>query len=203
MTAITFSVLFLSTLASAIWLQRNSKGLGEDSRATVQAAALSCLFIALAALTETLFSQSTNDLQTLHRMLGNLAYYAALPLLASAMLVSVLNKHWSRPAWGRWLIGLFALFELLRRMEQGEIYTQIVAVLTCAAMLFAAIKISQPLLRGIGVIATINMSLALMLFGPGTLVTELSNPPAYAILLAAAVPITAHVLRLNIKQSEQ
>ncbi|WP_432471061.1 hypothetical protein [Amphritea sp. HPY] len=202
MTAITFSVLFLSTLVSAIWLQRSSKGLAEQPRATVQAAALSCLFIALAALTETLFSQSTNDMQTLHRMLGNLAYYAALPMLVSALLVSALQQHWSRPAWGRWLIGLFALFELLRRMEQGELYTQTIAVLACATMLFAAVKIRQPLLRGIGVIATINMSLALLLFGPGTLVAELSNPSAYAVLLASAVPITAHVIRLNIQQPE-
>lgn len=196
---ITFALIALvaSALFSALQLQRSAEKLADEPKVTLQAASLSALFIGVAALAELLLDNSDIDLQTLQRMLSNLAYYAALPLLASAIIVTARNDHWSRPAWGRWLIGLFALFELLRRMEHGELYTQILAVAISVAVLYATIIQSNATLRRTALLITLNLSLALLLFGPGSLLPEHSSPFLYPVLLAATLPLIASGLKLG------
>lgn len=198
MIILSLGALLVSALVSALLLKRSAENLADDPKATLQAAALSSLFIGLAALAELLLNQGGTDLQTLQRILSNLAYYAALPLLASAMLVCARNDHWSRPAWGRWLIGLFALFELLRRMEYGELYTQVIAVAVSAAILVSALITRHKLLRGITLFAGLNMAIALLLTGPGALSPDYSNPTLYPLLLAGAIPLTAIAIKQTV-----
>jgi len=47
-----------------------------------------------------------------------LSLYAALPLLVSTLLASALNYHWSRLIWGRILLALCVVFELMRRFNE-------------------------------------------------------------------------------------
>ncbi|WP_299202264.1 hypothetical protein [uncultured Amphritea sp.] len=204
MLSLALGALLIGALFAALQLQNSAKNLTKDQadspRTTLQAGALSALFIALSALAELLLTQTGSDIETLQRMLANLAYYAALPLLATAMLVSARNAHWERPAWGRWLIGLFALFELLRRMEHGELYTQVVAVFVSAALLFAALLTHEKRLRGVTLIASINMAIALLLTGPGALLPNPldDNDYLYPLLLAGALPLIASAIKQTV-----
>ncbi|MBN0989227.1 hypothetical protein [Amphritea pacifica] len=210
MHTLTLVALIISSMASALLLKRAAQSLVDDQpKATLQAASLSLAFIGVAALADLLttlsLASSSIDLQTFQRLLSNLAYYAAIPLLASAMLVSARNSHWSRPAWGRWLIGLFALFELLRRMEHGEIYTQMVAVAVSAAMLASAFMTGEKQLRSITLLAAINMAVALMLTGPGNLVSSplVDSNYLYPLLLAAALPLCAMSIKQMVRFNQQ
>ena len=195
MLLLALCALLAGALFAALQLQRCAESVTGDARVTVQAAALAAVFVGLAALGELLLQQAGQDLATLQRMLSNLAYYVSLPFLASALLVSIRNDHWSRPAWGRWLIGLFALFELLRRMEQGELYTQIVAMVVSGVMLTMALQLRQKLLRGMAIFAALNMAVALLLAGPGSLLPEYANTTLYPLLLAGAIPLTAIAIK--------
>jgi len=202
--SLALGALLIGALFAAYLLQTGAvkltTELADAPRTTLQAGALSALFIAFSALAELLLNQTGSDIETLQRMSTNLAYYAAIPLLATAMLVSVRNSHWERPAWGRWLIGLFALFELLRRMEHGETYTQVVAVAVSAVMLAAVLMTRQKQLRSITLLAAVHMSIALLLTGPGALVPDaLSNYSyLYPLLLAGALPLSAIAIKKTV-----
>ncbi|MBR9868394.1 MAG: hypothetical protein GYB20_11975 [Oceanospirillales bacterium] len=204
MLNLALSALLISALFAAFILQKSAKKLTEEladePRTTLQAGALSALFIAFSAFAELLLNQTGSDIETLQRMFTNLAYYAAIPLLASAMLVSARNSHWERPAWGRWLIGLFALFELLRRMEHGEIYTQVVAVAVSGVMLTAAVMTRHKQLRSITLLAAVNMSIALLLTGPGALTASplAESSYLYPLLMAGALPLAAIAIKQTV-----
>ncbi len=200
MLNLALGALLIGALFSAFQLQNSAQRLPDSPRTTLQAGALSALFIALSALAELLLNQAGSDIETLHRMFANLAYYAALPLLASVMLVSTRNQHWQRAAWGRWLIGLFALFELLRRMEQGELYTQILAVAVSATMLLAALMTKEKALQKANLLAGINMSITLLIAGPGALMPNSlpENSYLYPLLMAATLPLFAIAIKQTV-----
>ncbi|BBB27658.1 hypothetical protein [Amphritea japonica] len=200
MLNLALGALLIGALFTAYQLQNSAQQLPDSPRTTLQAGALSALFIALSALAELLLNQASSDIETLQRMFANLAYYAALPLLASAMLVSTRNQHWQRAAWGRWLIGLFALFELLRRMEQGELYTQIIAVAVSATMLLAALMTKEKALQKANLLAGINMSITLLIAGPGALMpnTLPENSYLYPLLMAATLPLFAIAIKQTV-----
>lgn len=200
MLSLALGALLIGALFTALQLQKSAQQLPDAPRATLQAGALSALFIALSALAELLFNQAGSDTETLQRIFANLAYYAALPLLASVMLVSTRNQHWQRPAWGRWLIGLFALFELLRRMEHGELYTQIIAVAVSATMLLAALMTKEKVLQKANLLAGINMAITLLIAGPGALMPNSlpENSYLYPLLLAATLPLFAIAIKQTV-----
>ena len=199
MTTIAFSVLLISALATAGWSYRGATQLSGDKQTTLQVLSLCSSFIALAALADLLLTDTGSDLTTLQRMLGNLAYYAAIPLIASTAVATGRKQHWSRPAWGRWLIALFALFELLRRMEYGAEYSQVMAALCVLAIALSALRFSSAAAKSLGLIAASGFAIALLLFGPGSLLPELTNSSYYALALAASIPIYGYTLRLSLR----
>ncbi|RTE64630.1 hypothetical protein EH243_16120 [Amphritea opalescens] len=202
--SLAYGALLISALFAALQLQRHANTQPDGPKATLQATALSALFLAIWSLSE-LISRSDSiagtDIATLQRLLSNLAYFVALPFFATALLISARHSHWERPAWGRWLIGLFALFELLRRMQHGELYTQIVAVAVPAAMLLAVWSQSRAQLRGTTLLATANMAIALLLMGPGALLTNplFDHPFLYPLFLAATLPLSAIAIKQSVR----
>ena len=67
-------------------------------------------------LVHALFSLIDTGLPWSIRLLPQqLSLYAALPLLACTLLATQLNYHWSRLIWGRVLLALCVVFELMRR----------------------------------------------------------------------------------------
>lgn len=95
---------------------------------------LSLLAAAVATAGQVVLNPQGSDSGTLMRIFTNLALYAAAPMLVTALVALARTYPISRPAWGRWLLGLFALFELCRRMGYGEQYTLILALCCIAGM---------------------------------------------------------------------
>ncbi|MGB0733012.1 MAG: hypothetical protein ACPGPF_04580 [Pontibacterium sp.] len=102
---------------------------------------LSLIFIAIAQLGEWLLSGSLDqDISTLNRMLQNLALFTGIPLISSTVFVAAFAWNPDKPAWGRWLLALLALFEVTRRAEAGTEYQAIMIALCALALLLPALK---------------------------------------------------------------
>lgn len=155
---------------------------------------LSATFIACSTLGTLLIHQQTPDLITLKRILANLSFYAGIPLLASAF-VDIAWKHdWSKPTWGRWLLVLFALFELTRRAEFGAQYSQIMAALSVAALLISFIKKANSAAIIPGVLASSFMAASLLIFSPTSIIPTLESSHYAAFSLAVSLAILTNAL---------
>lgn len=147
---------------------------------------LSAAFISSSAAANLLFTGADQDSETLIRILDNLAYYAAIPFIASALLDTAHRFEWSKAAWGRWLLALFALFELCRRMSYGNEYSQFMAITCVAVMAYSAVKLIGPA-RLITLLSTALLALSLLLFGKHSLLPAYSNTLAYALTFSGAL----------------
>ncbi len=153
---------------------------------------LGALSLALAALGRLTLTGGAQDPQTLRLMLDNLAYYAGLPMMASVAIAHGWQRQWSRAAWGRWLLGLFALFELLRRSDMGALYAQALALLTCLAMLAGVLKGQTGLNRLCALAGTALLAAGLLLFGPAPLTSGLQQDALYRFALAGFVVLCGY-----------
>lgn len=130
-------ILLVTTLAC---LLRLFKGTQEsmDTSSEVRIARLSLISIALAILGGFILTSDSMDSTTLSRMLDNLAVFAGLPMLVSAVLSRAFLRPFTMPIWGRWFLAVIALFELFRRMDAGLAYTQGLVVALVLGLLVAA-----------------------------------------------------------------
>ncbi|MCP8689700.1 hypothetical protein [Marinobacterium sedimentorum] len=177
--------LLLGGFAVAALLYRQSQSLAQ--RSLHYMFALGALSLALAALGRLVLTRSGSEQQTLQLMLDNLAYYAGLPMIASVAIAHGWNKQWSRAAWGRWLLGLFALFELVRRSDTGVLYSQGLALLTCLALLAGVLKGYQGATRLFGLAGTLLLSIGLLAFGPAPLAAGFQQDALYRLALAGFI----------------
>lgn len=176
------SLLLLAALVAAVLLFRRSETLAEAARAQLQVCSLGLMFVALAALGQLLLTPDNQDVATLQRLLDNLARYAGLPLLATATLALALGWYWSKAGWGRWLLALFALFELCRRMGLGDDYTLWLGLALAAALLLAAWRLQPP-----GARLACALAAPLLLLGLGAPGLMLAELPALTRPLAQAL----------------
>lgn len=167
------SLLLLAALSGAVLLFRRSEQLQEAPRSQLQVSSLSLVFVALAAMGQLLLTPTSQDIATLQRLLDNLALYAGLPLLATAALALAMGWYWSKAGWGRWLLALFALFELCRRMGLGEDYTLWLSAALTAALLVTAWRLQGLLPRLLCVLAA--PLLLVRISGAELMVAELST----------------------------
>ncbi|MAY43594.1 MULTISPECIES: hypothetical protein [unclassified Neptuniibacter] len=158
---------------------------------------LSATFIACSTLGTLLIHQQTSDLITLKRILDNLAFYAGIPLLASAFVDMAWKHDWSKPTWGRWLLVLFALFELARRAEFGAQYSQIMATLSILALLISFIKKANSTAILLGTLASTFLAASLLIFSPTSIIPALENSHYAALSLAAALIFLTKILPKN------
>ena len=102
-------VLSFALLASATGLLVAHRPVAEWSG---RSAALFCagLLLTLAAASGLVSLNAQADV-----LLQQLATYAALPVLAAVLLADTAGVTCQRPAWGRVLLGICALYELMRR----------------------------------------------------------------------------------------
>lgn len=166
------SLLLLAALSGAVLLFRRSEQLQEAPRSQLQVSSLSLVFVALAAMGQLLLTPTSQDIATLQRLLDNLALYAGLPLLATAALALAMGWYWSKAGWGRWLLALFALFELCRRMGLGADYTLWLSAALAAALLVTAWRLQGLLPRLLCVLAA--PLLLISISGAELMVAELS-----------------------------
>lgn len=182
-------------LICALYLAGRSYRVGSEQYTSGFTISLSAAFLAASAVASILLTGSSDqDQQTMLRMLNNLGYYAAIPLIASAMVADAIGQNWSKPAWGRWLLVLLALFELTRRAQYGLEYSQIMAVLVAASMLFAAIRFSNGLARLGSFFAAAAIAAAALLFSPVTLMPEYQNALLYPLALGLMLLASSQVL---------
>ena len=186
------SILFICSniallLCALILAGRSYQIFEQQAHKASMVISLSATFIACSALGTLLIHQQGQDLQTLKLIIDNLAYYAAIPLIASAFVDIAWGYNWSKPAWGRWLLALFALFELTRRGEFGAQYIQIIAAVSVTALLISFIKTPYYNAKTAGFIATAFAGTSLMVFGTASFAPHLMNSNYSIILLAAAL----------------
>lgn len=166
------SLLLAAALGITVLLFRRSETLATTTQSQLQVGCLSLVFVALAALGRLLLTPVNQDITTLQRLLDNLALYAGLPLLVTATLAMAMGWYWSKAGWGRWLMALFALFELLRRMGLGEAYTLWLSVALAATLLLSAWR-QRGLLPRLAT-ATAAPLLLLSISAPELMVAEVS-----------------------------
>ena len=148
------------------------------------------LAIALSGLTALLIPANNMDQQTLLRLMINLRDFIAIPLTASILLLLAFNKRYSRAAWGRWALVLFALFELLRRNGSGELYGECLHLISSVCILVLAIKApsKSSILPLLG--AALSWAVSLNVLGTYSVIS-LSDAPwsvwLYSILLGVSL----------------
>lgn len=183
------AALLVSSLTSAVWLLHRHKQDEPKSHYKVRVFALSCFFIAAYALTKLIWTNPGSHTSTLLQMTENLAFFVALPFIATVFLAMGKNWHWSMAGWGRWLLGLIAFFELTRRTDYGVIYSQVLVVLLLLALVIGALllKTNQARMLSLGGIALAGI--ALLFFGPHPLLAASSNTPLLMLTLAVSLPL--------------
>jgi len=185
--------LLCSGLGIAVVIYRQSQSLAQ--RSLHYMFALSALSLALAALGRLTLTSTGQDPQTLRLLLDNLAFFAGLPMIASVAIAHGWQRQWSRAAWGRWLLGLFALFELGRRSDIGLYYAQLLALLTCLALLAGVIKGYSGKTRLYALTGTVSLATGLLLFGPAPLIGGYQQDALYRFALAAFVVLCGYSFR--------
>lgn len=156
---LTLSQILFALLCFAVaWIAKKRAERPIDSAAEYLVVSLSLLAGGIAALGELILDPAGSDSGTLQRMLTNLAVYTGAPMLVTALLALARDYPISRPAWGRWLLGLIALFEFCRRMSYGEQYTLVLALSLIAALIISLIWFKIVAVRSL-------MALTTLLFG--------------------------------------
>lgn len=190
MTAVTFSQITL--LLCALFLAGRSYRTSEQSKiSSLMVFSLAAAFIACAAAANLLLPGNDQDTVTLKRLLDNLAFFASIPLIASAALDIAFRFNWSKAAWGRWLLVLFALFELCRRSEMGLEYSQFMAALSSAVLLFSMLKMHSLMTRLIGGISSVLWAMSLLIYSQASLFPDYASPVHHLLLLAISLAMIA------------
>ena len=196
MAAILDNIALLALLLSSLLLAvRAYKASEVHDHTASMVVSLSAVFMALSAMSNLLLTGTDQDTQTLKRILDNLAFFAGIPLIASALVDHAFRFDWSRAAWGRWLLVLFALFELCRRSEVGTEYSQLMSVLCAAVVIYSAIRFRSPALGIIGSSAGLILGTSLLIFSDISLLPEASNDLFYSLGLALFLILIALSLK--------
>jgi len=183
-------------LACALFLAGQSYRLSEKHNNTaLMVISLAAAFIACSAAGTILLSGRDQDSQTLLRLLNNLAFFAAIPLIASALLDLVHKFDWSKAAWGRWLLVLFALFELCRRSEIGIEYSQGMSLICSCVVVYSGLRLETLGTRLYGVAAGLFLGVGLLIFSPVSFFAERSNDFYYSLCLASTLTLLSIFVR--------
>ncbi|MFY0678874.1 MAG: hypothetical protein JXR18_16515 [Neptuniibacter sp.] len=191
-------------LVCALFLAGRSYRLSEKHNNTaLMVISLAAAFVSCAAAGDLLLSGNDQDSLTLKRLLDNLALFAAVPFIASALLDLSFKYNWSKAAWGRWLLALFALFELCRRSGIGTEYTQIMSALCAVVIIFSSLRLYPINVRLTGTVSGILLFLSLLVFGSATLIPEQQNTLFYSITLAASLGLISQILPTIIEKNTE
>ena len=171
---LTLSQVLFTLLCLAVALIAKTKA----SRPVTGAAefmviSLCLLSAAIASMGELLLDSTGNDSGTLQRILTNLAIYTGAPMLVTALIALSRNYPISRPAWGRWLLGLIALFEFCRRMSYGEQYTLILALCLIAAAMLSVVWFKPNRVRALIGATTLSFTAAIVAYYEASLALSL------------------------------
>ncbi len=198
MEAIIFGAnlaLLLSSAVSGLWAFK-ARQRAAGAAVMLGVWALGCAFIACAIAGQWL-PAAGGDLEVLQRMAGNLAVYAALPLMAITLFALGRRLFWSAAGWGRLLLGLFALFELTRQLGYGNGYLQLLGLACCGGTLAAALRLARA--------AKVSALAGTLALGVGCYFyyragTHGEDPVAFKLLAALALLLLTTAIRTALAQ---
>lgn len=153
-TMLTGGMLALACLACVVAIGKARKGRGEGDQTALYCAQLGFALSGAAAATELMYFAPS--WQAANLWLSQASKFLGLPLFGAAALTLGRGWTWSRPNWGRILLGLCAFFELFRQMNVLDDYRLVLHLATLALLLYAgAVQWPRraPLAAAVGVVA--------------------------------------------------
>ena len=181
-------LLTVAAATSAILVGRARRRYGEADQPALFSAMLAFILAAASGATGL-----AGGLAEAQQWLERASLLLGLPLLALAALTLARRWAWSRPNWGRVVLGLCVFFELARQLGWSEPYALGLLLASALLVIYAAVlQWPDRLPSGAGV--TAGVLLLLMLPLPGSI--AIGNPFAGAqpLLLAIASPLRAFLL---------
>ncbi|WCR42538.1 hypothetical protein OML25_11995 [Stutzerimonas stutzeri] len=181
-------LLTVAAATSAILVGRARRRYGEADQPALFSAMLAFILAAASGATGL-----AGGLAEAQQWLERASLLLGLPLLALAALTLARRWAWSRPNWGRVVLGLCVFFELARQLGWSEPYALGLLLASALLVIYAAVlQWPDRLPSGAGV--TAGVLLLLMLPLPGSI--AIGNPFAGAqpLLLAIASPLLAFLL---------
>lgn len=136
-TALSDGALALACLACALVVGKARRHYGEADQPALFCALLGFLLPAAAAGVGVVRYGFDPSWQGAHLWLSQASSFLALPLLGAAALALGRGWAWSRPNWGRIVLGLCAFFELFRQLGYLEDYRLALNLATLALILYA------------------------------------------------------------------
>ncbi|MHA6640372.1 hypothetical protein ACP6JA_17045 [Stutzerimonas frequens] len=180
-------LLTAAAATSAILIGRARRRYGEADQPALFSAMLAFILAAASGATGL-----AGGLAEAQQWLERASLLLGLPLLALVALTLARRWAWSRPNWGRVVLGLCVFFELARQLGWSEPYALGLLLASALLVIYAAVlQWPERLPSGAGVAAGV---LLLMLLLPSSM--AIGNPFAGAepLLLAIASPLLAVLL---------
>lgn len=190
-TVLSGGLLALACLACAVAIGKARKRYGEADQPALFCALLGFLLTAAAAAA----SVGDPSWQAAHLWLSQASSFLGLPLLGVAALALGRGWAWSRPNWGRVVLGLCAFFELFRQMNLLEDYRLLLNLATLLLIVYAG-AIQWPR-RTPAYAATVVVGLfllATLAVGSDGLIGPLRRSDLLQAVLTPAYPLLAWLL---------
>ncbi|MEX6503396.1 DUF6962 family protein [Pseudomonas zhanjiangensis] len=194
-TALSDGLLALACLACAIALGKARARYPEADQPALFCALLGFLLPAGAAGLGAIRYGLDPDWQAAHLWLTQASAFLGLPLLGLAALNLARGWAWSRPNWGRLLLGLCAFFELFRQLQLLEHYRLGLQLATLLLILYAgAVQWPRRTPPLAGAAAAGLLLLAGLTVGSSGTIGPRHRVDLFHVLLAAAYPLLACLL---------
>jgi hypothetical protein len=132
-TVLSGGLLALACLACAVAIGKARQRYAEADQPALFCALLGFLLAAAAAVA----SVGDPGWQAAHLWLSQASSFLGLPLLGAAALTLGRGWAWSRPNWGRVVLGLCAFFELFRQMNLLEDYRLLLNLASLLLIVYA------------------------------------------------------------------
>ncbi len=194
-TAFSDAILALACLACAIAIGKARKHYGEADQPALFCALLGFLLPAAAASVGVMRYGVDPEWQAAHLWLSQASSFLGLPLLGAAALALGRGWAWSRPNWGRIVLGLCAFFELFRQMNLLDDYRLLLNLATLLLILYAgAVQWPRrlPIAAAVGVVGL--FLLAGLAIGTEGFIGPLRRVDLFHGLLTPAYPLLAWLL---------
>lgn len=136
-TAFSDGLLAIACAACVLWIGRARGRYGEGDQPALFCALLGFLLPAAAASVGVIRYGFDPSWQAAHLWLSQASSFLGLPLLGATALALGRGWVWSRPNWGRILLGLCAFFELFRQFGHLEEYRLALNLASLAAIAYA------------------------------------------------------------------
>lgn len=136
-TAFSDALLALACAVCVVWIGRARGRYGEGDQPALFCALLGFLLPAAAAGVGVVRYGFDPSWQAAYLWLTQASSFLGLPLLGAAALALGRGWAWSRPNWGRIVLGLCAFFELFRQMGYMEDYRLALNLAALVLILYA------------------------------------------------------------------